>query len=75
MVEELGLAEVPNSAKPIFRIANENQWLIYADSRVATSHDYSGEKAKAALLLMGGFVPDAIQLYTHLSGEPWNVAE
>lgn len=83
MVEELGLAEVPNSPKPIFRIANENQllpsdisqWLIYADSRVATSHDDSGEKAKAALLLMGGFVSDAIQLYSHLSGEPWNVAE
>ncbi len=50
--EELGLPDVPNSPKPIFRIAAENkmlpadvsQWIKYAEARIATSHGYSGEK-------------------------------
>jgi nucleotidyltransferase substrate binding protein (TIGR01987 family) len=79
LISELGLAEVPNSPKPIFKLANENQlfassvaqWLIYADTRVSTSHDYSGEKAQAALALMGDFVDDAIGLYQTMSGETW----
>tara|TARA_R110001583_G_scaffold159884_1_gene311806 strand:+ start:1197 stop:1616 length:420 start_codon:yes stop_codon:yes gene_type:complete len=79
LTEELGLAEVPNSPKPIFKLANENklfassiaQWLAYADSRIATSHDYSGEKAKAALEMMGDFVDDAIGLYQTMSTKSW----
>ena len=71
MAEELGLADVPNSPKPIFRIASENglfssnieQWLDYADARVGTSHDYSGEKALQALALMDRFINDAECLY------------
>ncbi|WBA79652.1 hypothetical protein [Endozoicomonas sp. GU-1] len=47
------------------------QWLIYADSRIGTSHDYDGEKAKAALDLMGVFIKDAVALYETMSGEPW----
>ena len=39
--EELGVADLPNSPKPIFRIANESRllpshierWLLYADAR------------------------------------------
>ncbi|WP_321530049.1 nucleotidyltransferase substrate binding protein [uncultured Desulfuromonas sp.] len=77
--EELGLPEVPNSPKPIFKIANENQlfastieqWLKYADLRIATSHDYSGEKALAALELMGDFIDDALGLYQTMSGQSW----
>lgn len=80
LINELGLAEVPNSPKPIFKLANENQlfassiaqWLSYADTRVATSHDYSGEKAKAALAQMADFVDDAIGLYQTMSGESWD---
>ena len=53
LTEELGLPEVPNSPKPIFRMASENallsspvgQWIAYADARIGTSHDYSGEKS------------------------------
>lgn len=81
LIEELGLAEVPNSPKPIFKLANENQlfaatigqWLTYADTRVATSHDDSGEKARAALALMTDFVDDAIGLYQTMSGESWGL--
>lgn len=75
--EGLGLPDVPNSPKPVFRLANENnllaseiaRWLVYADTRIDTSHDYDGEKAKAALALMGEFIEDAIGLYQTMSGE------
>lgn len=79
LMEELGLPEVPNSPKPILRIANENSvlpsditlWLSYADARIGTSHDYSGTKALDALKLMNTFVPDAIKLYEAMSQEKW----
>ncbi|HEB60009.1 MAG TPA: nucleotidyltransferase [Gammaproteobacteria bacterium] len=79
LVEELGLPEVPNSPKPVFRLANENRllpapierWLDYANARIATAHDYSGEKAGEALALMGDFIQDAIGLYQRLSGKSW----
>ncbi len=70
---------MPNSPKPIQRIANENNvlpsgitlWLSYADARIGTSHDYSGTKALDALKLMNTFVPDAIKLYEAVSKEKW----
>ncbi|NOQ77585.1 MAG: hypothetical protein GQ475_07360 [Methylococcaceae bacterium] len=51
---------VPHSPKPIFRISAENQilsssieqWIKYANARIATSHDYSGEKAEEALIVI-----------------------
>ncbi len=72
--EKLGIPEVPNSPKPVLRIANENkllksdirEWLDYAEARVSTSHDYSGEKAEKALLLMSGFIEDARSLLNHM---------
>lgn len=78
--EGLGLPDVPNSPKPLFRIANENnllssdiaQWLIYADTRIETSHDYDGEKAKAALKIMDVFIKDAVELYQTMSGKTWS---
>lgn len=74
LIEECGVAEVPNSPKPIFRLANENQllaapiesWLLYADARVATTHDYSGEKAQQSLLLMPDFIHNATDLYQRM---------
>ena len=79
LTEELGLAETPNSPKPIFRLAHENdlfatpleQWLQYADTRIGTSHDYDGEKAQARLALMPDFIDDAIGLYQTMSGQTW----
>ncbi len=79
LVEELGLAETPNSPKPILRIAAENNllngnieaWLGYAEARVSTAHDYSGEKAKAVLALVPAFLEDATRLYSKMSGQAW----
>ena len=77
--EKLGLPELPNSPKPIFRIAADNQllvnsdaqWLIYAEARVQTAHDYDGLKAASTLSLMPAFIADAIALYQTLTGETW----
>jgi nucleotidyltransferase substrate binding protein (TIGR01987 family) len=79
LIEELGLTEIPNSPKPILRLANENklfvspidQWIEYANARTSTAHDYSGEKAKKCLELMSNFIPDAINLYQTMSRENW----
>ena len=80
LIEELGITDVRNSPKPIFRLAHENdlfaapleQWLRYAAARVDTSHDYDGEKAKACLELMPDFIDDAIGLYQTMSEETWD---
>ena len=80
LTETLGVPDAPNSPKPIFRLAHENdllaapvdRWLQYADARVDTPHDYDGEKAKACLKLVPDFIDDAIGLYRTLSGTPWH---
>ena len=79
LIEELGIADAPNSPKPIFTLAHENnlfaapleQWFKYAAARIDTSHDYSGEKAQDCLELMGDFIDDAIGLYQTMSGTTW----
>lgn len=79
LTEELGIAEAPNSPKPVFRLTHENhrfasgleQWLSYADARIDTSHDYDGEKARACLVLVPAFIRDAIGLYQTMSGLTW----
>ena len=79
LIEELGIADAPNSPKPILRLAHENalfaasleQWLRYADARIDTAHDYDSEKATACLKLMGDFIDDAIGLYQTMSGTTW----
>ena len=78
--EELGLPELPNSPKPLLRIAAENAlfqapiegWLTYADARTATAHDYSEEKLQAVLALMPAFVDDAIDLYQTMTESTWD---
>lgn len=77
--QAVGLPEVPNGPKPVLRLANENrllpgtieQWMRYANARIATSHDYSGGKAEEALAQMGDFIRDASALYEKLTGSPW----
>lgn len=79
LIEELGLADIPNSPKPILKLAGENdlfatpveQWLKYADARTSTAHDYSGEKAAEVLLIVGDFIDDAIGLYQTMTGTTW----
>ena len=77
--EELGIADAPNSPKPIFRLAFENnmlsspleQWFQYVQARIDTSHDYDGEKALACVDLMSDFIEDAIGLYQTMTTETW----
>ena len=79
LAEAQGLPDVPNSPKPVLRLANENgllpspveHWLEYADARIATSHDYSGDKAGESLALMDRFIPDAMKLYASISEKSW----
>ena len=83
LTEELGLAEVPNSPKPILKVAGQNdlftssvdQWLKYADARTASAHDYSGEKAADTLLVVQTFIQDAVGLYQTMTGTTWAVSE
>ena len=69
--EELGLADIPSSPKPLFRLAAENnllsspvgQWHTYTDTRNETAHDYNVEKAAGCQELIPDFLDDAIGLY------------
>ena len=80
LIEELGIADVPNSPRPVFKLAFENNlfatsledWLGYVDARIGTAHDYSGEKANACLEIMDDFVDDAIGLYQTMAEETWD---
>ena len=79
LIEEMGLADVPNSPNPILKLAGQNdlfassvdQWLKYAEARTKTAHDYSGEKAAETLLIVGDFIDDAIGLYQTMTGTTW----
>lgn len=75
--EELGIPDVPNSPKPILRLAFENdlldgpleRWFDYAQHRVDTSHDYSLSKATHCLDVASDFIADATALYETLIGD------
>ena len=77
--EELGLPDVPNSPKPVFRIAAENalvaapheRWMDYARKRADTAHDCDGEKARSCLAIAPAFIADATALHETLTGSPW----
>ena len=79
LIEALGVPEVPNSPKPVFRLANENKllagaieaWLEYADTRTNTAHDYDGDKAQQCIARLEGFLKDAHALYTVMAAEVW----
>ncbi len=79
LIVESGLPDVPNSPKPILKLAGQNdlftssveQWLKYADARTSTAHDYSGEKATETLLIADNFIADAIALYETMTGATW----
>jgi len=79
LIEELGIPEVPNSPKPILRLAFENQlfsspieqWLQYANARIDTAHDYDKDKAEQCLILMKDFIDDAIGLYQTMTRTTW----
>ena len=80
LIEELGIADPPNSPKGVMRLAHENdlfavpleQWFQYADARIGTSHDYDGEKAQACLAVVPAFIDDAIGLYQTMTDSTWD---
>ncbi len=81
LIHVLGNPEVPNSPRPIFRIAgaagllssNGDRWQDYVDARVNTTHRYDEEKASQAVeVVIPRFIEDAIDLYTVLTGESWH---
>ena len=77
LVEKLGLPDVPNSPKPLFRIAEENgllpssldTWMTYAELRIGTAHDYSAVKAAQCLQAVPSFMHDAEKLFATISGK------
>ena len=79
LIEDSGLADVPDSPKKVLKLAGQNelfaspveQWLKYADARTSTAHDYSGEKAEETLSVVGDFIDDAIGLYQTMTGTTW----
>ena len=77
--DETGLPDVPNSPKPVLRIAFENhilndieKWIDYANARVGTAHDYSEQKFKQELDKTGDFIKDATVVYCKMTKEEWS---
>ena len=79
LMEVAGLPEVAASPRAVFRLAGEietlnspvEHWIEYVNLRIGTTHDYSREKAAAALERVDDFIADAIALYQTLTGEVW----
>ena len=79
LAEVLGVPHPPRSPNPILRLAHENdlfeapieQWMRYSRARIDTTHDYDGEKARAALSIIPDFLDDAAGLYETMTGKPW----
>lgn len=79
LIEEQGLPDVVASPRGVFRMAGEigvltspvERWMEYVSLRIGTAHDYSSEKARAALMRMDDFISDATDLYRTMTGESW----
>lgn len=80
LIYVLGNPQVPNSPRPVFRIAgnsgllaaNGDRWQTYVDTRVNTTHRYDEEKAlQAVSTIVPQFISDAIDLYTTMTQELW----
>lgn len=81
MAAELGVPDVPNSPRPLLRLANENgllpgrveDWLDYARHRDDTANDCSVEKAAGCLGAIPGFIQGAIELYQTMTSRHWTL--
>lgn len=79
LIEEMGVPAVSGSPRAIIRLAGDNgvlnspveRWMEYINLRIGTAHDYSGEKARAALDRMDAFIRDATDLYQAITGDMW----
>lgn len=72
LAEQQLLVHVPNSPKPLFRLAHETGLIDkeilehlfdYARTRVHVGHDYSMENTEDALSKIDGFIQDASEVY------------
>jgi nucleotidyltransferase substrate binding protein (TIGR01987 family) len=78
--QDLGIHEVVNSPKMIFKTAQSagvihdaELWINFNYKRGDTSHDYCGDKAEDVFKIIGHFIHSAIPLYEKMSGEKWGV--
>ena len=76
--EDQGLSEVPDSPKGVIKraaaadvIDDAAKWIVFMEKRNGTSHDYSGDKADAAIQVLGVYIQEAIILYERMTGETW----
>lgn len=71
---EMRIPEIPNSPRPVFRIAVENhlmgdgaqRWQDYSSMRIKTTHMYSPEIVGSAIAIMPTFVRDTVDLIERL---------
>ncbi|MCY4103306.1 MAG: nucleotidyltransferase substrate binding protein [bacterium] len=67
---ELRIPDIPNSPRPVFRIAAENhlvggggqRWQDYSSTRIQTTHMYSEEIVDSAIALIPTFLRDTADL-------------
>ena len=80
LIEDLGVADPPNSPKPIFRLAHENHVLpsplrtvAPLRRRRASTHrtTTTAKRRRPVVALAPAFIDDAVRLYQTLSGAPW----
>jgi nucleotidyltransferase substrate binding protein (TIGR01987 family) len=79
MEAENFMDDLPNSPKPLFRIAGEmgvidsvENWIQYGEARVGTSHDYSNEKESRVLDVVGNFIDDSKALLAKMKRDNTN---
>ena len=79
LIERVGLADVPNGPKQVFRLADQSsllqsslaQWMLYADRRIDATHDYDSGKVNACLESVVDFIHDAGDLYETMNDQTW----
>ena len=79
LADSLGLPNLPNSPRPVFRISDQNnllaaggeQWEYYVQIRIDMAHHYDQVKTAKAIEILPEFIADAVGLYTELTGESW----
>ncbi|MCY3560533.1 MAG: nucleotidyltransferase substrate binding protein [bacterium] len=67
---ELRLPDIPNSPRPVLRLAAENhllgdggqRWQDYSSTRIQTTHMYSQDIVDSAMALMPTFIRDTADL-------------
>ena len=79
LTEEIGVLDLSDGAKAIFRAADRNallgdgaeHWFEYAKARNTSSHEYGIEKLGHVLELIPAFLTDTIKLYETMTGVSW----